>query len=410
VTPPLARDPAVPQRDALLAPDAVAELIAERLASDGAALTRCERVRATYRCGDGLRVLHRVEIGGETLHVAARTLRRERLERIASRLVARAVPTDPLRPVVAVPELGALFWTFPNDRKLPALPALPRTVAGIVGRDGTSLRLVAYAPEKSAALECLDEAGRPLAYAKAYADDAGAAGARLHRRLASDLAGAPGAPRLPRMLGYAAPSRTLVIEPVAGAPVSDVPSFRAFGAALGTLHDLEAPPSLPPFRRLLPDRLERAARILGTVRPDVREPVDALARKLVAEAEDQRQPLSVLHGDVHPKNALVHDGRIALIDLDQVAAGAPAAELGSALAGLEYRRIAVGDAGGFEGALLEGYATVRRLPGPRALAWHTAAALLAERALRAVARIRPEGLAALDTLIARADAILAGRA
>jgi Phosphotransferase enzyme family len=410
VTPPLALDPAVPQRDALLAPVAVAEVIAERLVSDGAPITRCERVRATYRCGDGLRVLHRIEIGGETLHVAARTFPPERLERIESRLVTRAVPTDPLRPVVAVPELGALFWTFPNDRKLPALPALPRTVAGIVGRDGTSLRLVAYAPEKSAAVECLDAAGRPLAYAKIYADEAGANAARLHDRLANDLADAPGALRLPGMLGYSAPSRTLVLEPVAGAPVSDAPSFQAFGAALGTLHDLEAPPSLPQFRRLLPDRVDRAARIVGTVRPDVREAAEALGRKLVGAAEDQPQPLSVLHGDVHPKNALVHDGRIALIDLDQVVAGAPAAELGSALAGLEYRRVAIGDANGLEGALLEGYATVRHLPTPRALAWHTAAALLAERALRAVARIRPEGLAALDALIARADAILAERA
>ena len=45
---------------------------------------------------------------------------------------------------------------------------------------------------------------------------------------------------------------------------------------------------------------------------------------------------------------------------------------------------------------------MREPPSARSLAWHTAAALLAERALRAVTRVRPDGLERLDEIIAAA--------
>src|SRR6266496_4209652 len=152
VRPALAGDPAVPHRDTLLAPEAVAEVIAERLVRTGEPPTACERVRATYRVGDSLRVLHRVEIGGESLFIAARTFPSERLENALVRLVANAVPTDPLLPAVAVPELGALFWTFPNDRKLTSLRSLRATVGELLDTAPAKMSLVAYAPEKSAAV------------------------------------------------------------------------------------------------------------------------------------------------------------------------------------------------------------------------------------------------------------------
>jgi Ser/Thr protein kinase RdoA (MazF antagonist) len=249
-----------------------------------------------------------------------------------------------------------------------------------------------------------DDWDRPLAYAKLYADETGARAPQLHAHLAAGLARTTAAPRLPQAIGYSA--RTLVVEPADGVPVAETEGFRAFGAALATLHGLVAPPGLPRFERLLPGRLERAARLVGAARPDVSEAARGLAQTLVG-ADGGGGGSSVLHGDVHPKNALAADGRITLIDLDQLAAGRPAEELGSALAGLEYRRLTVRADGALGDALLDGYASVRSLPSSRALAWSTAAALLSERALRAVARIRPEGLHSLEELIARADELLA---
>jgi len=51
---------------------------------------------------------------------------------------------------------------------------------------------------------------------------------------------------------------------------------------------------------------------------------------------------------------------------------------------------------------------VRSLPRGDEIRWYTAAALLTERALRAVNRIRPEGLAVLDRLLDEAFSELRG--
>ena len=57
-------------------------------------------------------------------------------------------------------------------------------------------------------------------------------------------------------------------------------------------------------------------------------------------------------------------------------------------------------------AFLTGYARRRPLPTPSALHWHTAAALLAEQATRAVRQIRPAALARLDLLLGDASRLL----
>jgi Ser/Thr protein kinase RdoA (MazF antagonist) len=116
---------------------------------------------------------------------------------------------------------------------------------------------------------------------------------------------------------------------------------------------------------------------------------------------------------VHLKNGLLQGRRVALIDLDQVGLGPAAADLGSALAGLRYHAIVTDEAARgqrSQRALLDGYAALRELPDPAALCWHVAAALLSERALRAVNRIRPGGLAALGAVLADGRAALRGEA
>jgi Ser/Thr protein kinase RdoA (MazF antagonist) len=137
-----------------------------------------------------------------------------------------------------------------------------------------------------------------------------------------------------------------------------------------------------------------------------------LAAELAARRPDDAGAPVALHGDVHPKNGLLlPDGRIALIDLDQCGLGPAAVDLGSLVAGLRYRALIGGDgvpAAALERALLDGYAARRSLPAPVVLRWHVAAALLSERALRAVNRIRPEGLEHLEDVLRAARAALAG--
>ena len=152
--------------------------------------------------------------------------------------------------------------------------------------------------------------------------------------------------------------------------------------------------------------------MIGQVRPDVERVARDLVDELIGRAGSRREPPVRLHGDVHPGNAILANGHVALIDLDQSAAGPAAADLGSFLAHLTSERtlgtLSPMDEACLSRAFLRGYATRRDLPHADSLRWHTAAALLAERALRAVNRFRPDALARLRPLLSAATNLLAG--
>jgi len=94
---------------------------------------------------------------------------------------------------------------------------------------------------------------------------------------------------------------------------------------------------------------------------------------------------------------------VALIDLDAVARGPAAADLGHCCARILSDAIRRGrprsDADALVDAIANGYATRRPLPSPAALAWHTAASLLARRAGRVVTAAKLDELVHLDAIV-----------
>jgi hypothetical protein len=96
--------------------------------------------------------------------------------------------------------------------------------------------------------------------------------------------------------------------------------------------------------------------------------------------------------------------------LDQSTVGPAAADLGSMLALLHYHRriglITRRTEQQLASAFLGAYAGSRQLPPQRSLTWYTAAALLSERAVRSINRIRREGLQHLSQLLNDAREIL----
>ena len=194
--------------------------------------------------------------------------------------------------------------------------------------------------------------------------------------------------------GWDAPARRGAREP---AP--------ARGAAVGR----------PPFERLEPTRA--AARRIADRAPCARTaPARAreLADRLVAE-RPQAAPAVCLHGDVHPKNVLVDDAGLALVDLDQVALGPAAADAGSMLAGLRYRRL-IGELSrrgrgrASRRPCCDGYAAAggRLDPADAALARRRGPARRARPARDHQGS--PAGLERLSDLLAEADATLASAA
>jgi aminoglycoside phosphotransferase len=382
----LAPDAAVPQRDLLLDGVAVADRLAEAL---GAPIGRCEPIRARYQVGRSLRVLYALD--GDL--VALRTFPGARSREVYERARPTARTRAGLPAVAHDPELGAVLFAFPNDRKLSGLRVLADRAS----------RIVAYAPEKCATARLDDPDGRAVAYAKAYATEDGARTRAFHDALREPAAAA--GLQVPRVLGYSAARRTITCEAVAGVPLARMrereSGLRELGRALALLHGLVPPPGAPPFAT----RTAEAVATITAARPDCA----ASARDVVTRLEatvPRPGPVVCLHGDVHLKNAVDTGDGVALIDLDQLAAGPAAADVGSLLAALRYGRLTGELTAAAErahaDAFLAGYATVREVPEPGTLRWHLAAALLAERAARAVTRVRPAGLAVLPELLAEA--------
>jgi hypothetical protein len=381
----LAPDPAVPQRDALLDERRMGALLGHRLA--GAPAQRCERVNAKYRVGDSLRVAYRV---GDHI-VAGRTFP-GRSERVYEQAAAAAFDAGDAPAVLHAAELETVFWVFPNDRRLTALRLLADgSLDRLTGHRGVRAQLVAYAPERAATVRCR-AAGRVVAYVKLHWDAAERELARTDA--AAQAIGADDEHvRIPRVLGST--QDVLVLEPLPGERLDGMrePALERLGTALARLHAVAPPPRR--FDRVDPGRLDRAAEIVAAARPDCAAAAARLRERLAATPGDG--PAVHLHGDPNLRNALLDGDRIALVDLEDAAAGPAAADLGFVIAGGSRRHAA---------ALLRGYARLATPPDAAQLRWHAAASALARIAVPAVGRVRPAALATLGALLAAAEALL----
>jgi aminoglycoside phosphotransferase (APT) family kinase protein len=378
----LAPDAALPTRDALLAGDPA---VLPFTVGD------VEVVRCKYRVGESLRVVYRCG-GGRVVTV-------------------RASAGRPLR-----------WWEFPDDRRLTGIgdllapgPALQAAAGGAAGSAAwVRSEVVEYAPERSLTVRALHADGGIVAYAKHYApgtrDVAALAGryAAVAGHLGDGLAA-------PRPLGCR--RDVLVLAAMPGERWADVGAghatdvARRLGRAIASVHAMPVPAGTPVFDRLAPDRLIAAACAVTRARPDLGDVPAALVDRLVDRRSEDAAVF--LHGDCHPKNAIVDGADLALIDLDQAGTGPAAADIGSLMARLRVGTITgrhdVATEHATVAAFLAGYDAVRALPAARSLRWHTAAALVGEQAVRAVNRVRADVLAELPAVLAAAQDLAPGR-
>lgn len=404
-TPLLALDPALPQRDLLLDETLMSEYLSRLVTRNGDfGIRDCERLRTKYRVGTSLRVLYEVSGNGHSYRIAARALPRTR--HIENRFTSSSVSIN-------APELNTIFWIFPHDRKiknLSVLANLPDELTDIERQTWTSSRIVAHAPEKSVTAQCLNKNGQIIAYAKIYAGDEGRQIFEMYNGAAKFFSTRE--VQIPRAIAYFEQHHLLLLESVPGVSLSTITAakrdnaFFRLGEALRRLHDIKPLPAQH-STRLTPEALAEATTTISQARPDVADLVQRLSSKLIAQYEPGKPVF--LHGDVHPKNILLNDDQIFLLDLDQAASGPAAVDLGSVIAGL-YCDVCTGsrtrcDATTLKRNLLSGYGKPQN---PRTLRWHVAAALLQERALRSVTRVRPATLQKLPELLQIAEAVLNG--
>lgn len=395
----LAHDPALPQRDVLIDEAVMAQYLSHLVASHGD-FDSCKRLRTKYRVGTSLRVLYEVRGSGHSHRIAARAFPR------AKKITNQFNLTRELH----APELNTIFWIFPDDRKikhLAVLSHLPAELRNIQGGEWIHSRIVGHAPEKTVTAQCLDTDHRVLAYAKIYAGDEGRRVYDVYKEIEQESQ-----LRIPRALSYSEAHHLLLLESVPGVPLSTltladrVRAYSHLGEALRRLHELNPPSTTSESTRLTPEGLARAATIIAQARPEVAETVHQLADDLIA-THDQIDEAVLLHGDLHPKNVLIDDDRLSLLDLDQAATGPAAIDLAGVIAGLRNDAclglLTHDDGSSLITAFVNGYGVAKET-----LRWHVAAALLEERALRAVTRIRFGGLQRLPEILSTAKAVLNG--
>jgi tRNA A-37 threonylcarbamoyl transferase component Bud32 len=410
---PLIADPVVPQRDLLLDSAAVAEIFSCHLGVNGPVkIDRCIHLRTTYHAGESLRVAYRVSAEGESCIVSGRAFPANASGPAFTRVKITVPDCGPFRPVFHDAPTESIFWTFPNDRKIPHLRLLTEIPAALAEKfNGRWVKsnLVAYAPEKCVTAQCLTDQGDVLAYAKVYADAHSAACFQTYASLRQSMNAVRPEIHFPAVLFHSEQHHLLVLQVLHGKRMAELSgselrnAFTSLGQKLATLHSLPAPSHLPEFERTQDAHIQLASTTIGLVRPELAQLASDLSSQLCIQRAEFNEANVCLHGDVHPKNGVLLDNEIGLIDMDQASLGPRAADIGSMLAALRYERhigLLTEEAEQERAhAFLNGYKTRARLPEPESLRWHIASALFAERAFRSVSRIRVPGLMCLPELL-----------
>ncbi len=419
-TPALAPDRLLPQRDELLDPSAVTARLSELGLLNGP-VVGASLIRAKYRLGESLRVVWRLRCsGGDPLIVTARAY----AEGAGPSSLAAPAASDN-RFGVPDPRWRARWWVFPHDRRLPQAARLTTADPALAEQLGlgnwVASEVAEYAPERSLTVRALAADGAAVAYLKAYAPgtvDVDRLAAR-YELVSRWFARRPGL-ATPEVLGSA--PGVLALQALAGRPWAAADDagnhhLHRLGQAIAHLHELPVAATAglcSTFSRLRADRIVTSAELVAKARPDVAEAVTAVARRLAIRPAASE--IVLLHGDCHPGNAILGSGPppvpIGLIDLDQAGLGQPACDVASLLATIQLGTLMdehdASTAASLSAAFLDGYRQRRELPAATNLRWHLAAALLVERAIRAVNRVHTARLAHLPAIIDLATTVLDG--
>jgi Ser/Thr protein kinase RdoA (MazF antagonist) len=382
----------------------------------------CKLVRVKYRLGESLRVMYEIEIGG-CRHVL--TARSYPISHVVDPTLFFDVGVNVcgcglnLRRTSFDPVGNAVWWAFPADRYMGHLNDVMMPPAGWVDAEEigwVASELVEYRPEHSATVRCMDTKTRTVAFAKTYAHESMGHLVDRYNLVAAHLRETPNL-RAPRALGWSESQRTLVLEAMPGTTWSQelkgsLPqTLETLGRAIATVHEVPTD-GLPRFDRLDTDRVVHCTELIAVARPDVADLCREL-HELFRGGPPQAISMVFLHGDVHPKNALQSTQGIALLDFDQAGFGPAAADVASLIAVLQHGAI-VKPSGPFVNAnelgeeFLRGYESIRALPNAAELQWFVAAALVAERAMRAVNRVNRLSLSHLDNILLAAIHTLQG--
>ena len=375
------------------------------------------RYKPQTSCLVAYRVLGRD--GERDVHALARKRGTPKLEK-ARRRARRHVPPR----LFVLEDDAVVIALFPEDNELPVLARLFADDGGrdllraLLGRDpgvDASLVRLRYKPERRW-VGRLALAGTPMAVVKAYAE------AGYETALRGSQAWVDRPPlRVPRVL-KALPHRGLIaLQWIEGRPLAEAlldgkagsPEVALAGEALAGVHGQSGAGLPGPMRSDQAAGVLSVAAAIGFQLPALSARAHRLALEVAEGLEAPGATVAPTHGDFHAGQVLLAGGEAALIDFDVATLGAPATDLASFLAHLEWRAGVgpawAGQAQALGEALLDGYARGGRPPSREELALHTAAALfrIAPHFFRDRDPAWPERT---EAVLDRIESLLGGRA
>lgn len=413
------RDPALAGLPLLLDPDAFMVALSNHLPESDLRTAQITYVR--YKPRTSCLVGYQFDLQGQAVNVYARAHRQDAIDKVRKYLAPPAVP-GPLGPGrFLLEEHATLVSCFPNDAKLAALARLAepamrqRLLYKIVPErpelGAGKLQQLRYKPERRyvARIHAEDNSGIVL---KLYAGPDYQA-AQLNARVLESR----GPLRLARRLGRSGRHHILALEWLPGRLLEDIimlPEFEvekvtAVGAALAGLH-AQNPKQLKHLTHADEAKaLFAVAKEISFVCPHLAGHANDLVRRMNTLIADEPALDHPIHGDFYAAQVLLAGDEVAILDLDQAAAGDPAIDLATFVAHLESDAIrghfAPDRVAPVQETLLKGYQAATRQLIPARLQLHTAVRLfrLAPHPFRQREGCWPEKTKAI---LERVDALL----
>ncbi len=439
-------DTVLPHLARALEPSSMKTVFTKYLLSDSAdainyKLERCEIGRIKYKPGKTCMIYYTLYLQNKTTHqqesqmVCARFYPQgESASRYAKAKNEILVNPHIGEPVVHIPELELVVWSFPNDRKLQHIHKLmdvpflrnhlfPSIIAIHLGQEWkvTDLKheLVHYAPEHTCTVRAhlqlrkTPEQTQALTlYGKTYYNNDGAETYRLMQLLWNSQARKQGLLNTAKALSYDPQYNMLWQQGLKGKPLITTelndPAFKEslkqVARTIATLHQTSLNCNRKASNEDWQKKLIEVTTLVSQVKPEGSKELVWLTDRLLEQGKKLiNHPKATLHGDLHLQNFLNDNGTISLIDLDNVCVGSPWQDLGSFIAALYYRglleNIPTSTIDALSKTFCESYALASSWKlDEDAIRWYTATALISERMFRSITRLKAGRLDILDNL------------
>jgi phosphotransferase family enzyme len=366
----------------------------------------------------------------------------ESLDREYQAAVEVATIQPPIgRAVVQIPDANLLLTAFPNDRRLrvadeDALRACLLRVAARLARRRSRRRpicqlkdatftMLRYAPSQRVTVRCagvfaFDEGTElPFSFiAKQFRKPDIARS--IHRSLTALDRFFSGSPvvRLPRPARFDAETGLVLMEDLPGLDlISALPridlgeTMASAGQMLAAFHQS---PRVVRKRISVRAKMTEVREVASKIErffPQALPRLNACSARCLRIHWTDDVPPVLLHGAFRPKHVLVHQGRLAMIDVDGMCVGHPAHDLGHFLSALYYleaqRLLTPADRRLSVRRFLEGYSSHApwQLP-PAAVLWCTAAVLVHKQARKFVVHLHKDRCEKVESVLALAEKTL----